>query len=398
MDPKDIRENYLLMAALADPGVDRPRPADNAVGKYEPITIGGEDLWSFVIKDIPPKSDLWLDEEVFRLHSQAREALTVADDRCLGVSQAIAMNEALFSARIEGYAISAEAVMYASYWEDSDELLTPSEKKCATEVLSLVDTCASFDNIRDQHYAVFAWARSDPKTYAGKLREVPCWIGGRMPSMAIFVPPAPKHIKKLMARFDKMMAEHKHSHESLLLAGLSHGIIETIHPFFDGNGRIGRQLISSMLSALVRVHLPISMVFYEHRTEYYKALDSIRRDGNYFTWLKFFFRCIIEACDHAKHMGRILSDARRQVETAWPGGYGNTSTKYEVSYTLYSRGVYPMCRLDMASDREAVEKMLQNGVKHGFLQECTDRLGDTFWKHTKVLELIDGDKPWLSKQ
>lgn len=136
----------------------------------------------------------------------------------------------------------------------------------------------------------------------GEFRRSQNWIGGSRPGNALYVPPPPGHVVELMSDLEKFIHADYPEYPTLVKAGLMHVQFETIHPFLDGNGRLGRLLITLLLctSGLLRhPTLYLSLYFKTHRSRYYELLQRIRSHGDWETWLEFFLDGVIHTSEHA---------------------------------------------------------------------------------------------------
>jgi Fic family protein len=135
----------------------------------------------------------------------------------------------------------------------------------------------------------------------GEIRSSQNWIGGTRPGNATYVPPPPRALGQLLGQLEKFI----HSEDELpplLRAGLVHVQFETIHPYLDGNGRIGRLLIALLLEQwklLTQPLLYLSLFFKQHRAEYYRRLDAVRTEGDFEGWLAFFLEGVAVVADEA---------------------------------------------------------------------------------------------------
>src|SRR2546426_4331371 len=171
---------------------------------------------------------------------------------------------------------------------------------------------------REIHSELLRGARGAHRT-PGEFRRTQNWIGpaGADLSSATFVPPPVPEMKEALNRFEKFL--HDDSLPVLIHTGLAHAQFETIHPFLDGNGRVGRLLITFLLCERKVLHRPLlylSHYLKMHRAEYYDRLTAIRNDGNWESWLKFFLRGIDEVSGEAITTARqifALRDEHRQA-------------------------------------------------------------------------------------
>ena len=138
----------------------------------------------------------------------------------------------------------------------------------------------------------------------GEVRTSQNWIGGTRPGKAIFVPPPPEHIADCFGDFEKFLNDEKVLLPALIKVAIAHVQFETIHPFLDGNGRLGRLLITFMLciSGLLKEPLLyLSLYFKHHRKKYYNLLQNVRETGDWDSWIKFFLTGICETSNQAFH-------------------------------------------------------------------------------------------------
>ena len=164
--------------------------------------------------------------------------------------------------------------------------------------------------IREIHAELFARGRGSDKT-PGEFRRSQNWIGGSRPATARFVP-APAHaVAECMSDLERFLHTETHGLPALLRAGLAHVQFETIHPFLDGNGRVGRLLITFLLchdGVLREPLLYLSLYFKQHRESYYELLNDVRKNGDWETWLAFFLDGVTQTAEGAVSTAqRLLS-------------------------------------------------------------------------------------------
>jgi len=170
--------------------------------------------------------------------------------------------------------------------------------------------------IKGMHRVLLSSGRGSSKS-PGEFRRAPVWLGGSRPSNARFVPPPHKEINRLMADLERFINDIPVKTPTLIKAALTHVQFETIHPFSDGNGRIGRLLISLILAAenvLDEPLLYLSLYFKAHRQTYYDLLQQVRTEGDWESWIAFFLRGVAEVADGASrtaHQLLTLFDADR---------------------------------------------------------------------------------------
>jgi Fic family protein len=146
--------------------------------------------------------------------------------------------------------------------------------------------------LRETHEVLMASGRGSGQA-PGEFRRTQNWIGGTRPGTALFVPPPPHELLRVLGEMETFIAEGDES--PIIKAGLTHAQFETIHPFLDGNGRIGRMLITMMLcdgGVLSQPILYLSLYFRRHRTAYYDALQRVRTHGDWEGWMRFYLEGI----------------------------------------------------------------------------------------------------------
>ncbi|MBI3778976.1 MAG: Fic family protein, partial [Gammaproteobacteria bacterium] len=173
---------------------------------------------------------------------------------------------------------------------------------------------------REIHEVLLAKGRGRDKL-PGEFRRSQNWIGGSRPGNAAFVPPPPELVLECMGALELFLHDQRPEIPLLIKAGLVQVQFETIHPFLDGNGRLGRLLITFLLceaNALREPILYLSLYFRKHRSAYYDMLDRVRTQGDWETWLNFFLIGVKETADQASNAARrivaLFEEHRRQVE------------------------------------------------------------------------------------
>lgn len=170
--------------------------------------------------------------------------------------------------------------------------------------------------IREVHKVLLGHGRG-AKLAPGEFRRSQVWIGGTRPGNAVFVPPPANEVDECLKHFERFLHDRPEPTPPLLKAALAHVQFETIHPFLDGNGRVGRLLIALQLAAdglLREPLLYLSLHFKEHRQTYYDLLNGVRLSGDWETWLEFFADAVVASATQA------ATSARRLLELAAADG------------------------------------------------------------------------------
>jgi Fic family protein len=289
-------------------------------GTYETKKFAGEAVRAFIPSPLPPQPDLQLDAAL-----QARiELATVSLGRLDSIASLLpdpdlfiysyVRKEALLSSQIEGTQSSlselmlfeaagapgvplddvGEVVNYVAALEHGLQLLRSGELPLSNRL------------IRAIHGRLLATGRGSDKA-PGEFRRSQNWLGGARPGTAAFVPSPPDRVPECMGDLERFL--HADSHTALLRAALAHVQFETIHPFLDGNGRVGRLLITFLLCHARILNQPLlylSLFFKQNRAEYYRLLDGVRQQGDWEAWVAFFLDGVAQTAQSAVTTAREL--------------------------------------------------------------------------------------------
>jgi Fic family protein len=291
-------------------------------GHYIPTNTAGEVVRAFVPHPLPPDPPLVVDGEMGILLDAASTALGRLD----GISSLLPdprlflytsiRKEAVLSSQIEGTQSSLSDLLRHEVDGTPSGLLAD-----VAEVSSYVDAMEhglkllaegqpiSLRMIREIHARLLAHGRGSTKQ-PGEFKRSQNWIGGSRPGNARFVPAPPELTLEAMGALEKFIHNDPVPTRPLLKAALAHVQFETIHPFLDGNGRLGRLLITFILCAegvLSQPLLYLSLHFKKHRDTYYHLLQEVRLEGNWEDWLRFFLSGVIETSQEA------VSNVRRLI-------------------------------------------------------------------------------------
>jgi Fic family protein len=173
----------------------------------------------------------------------------------------------------------------------------------------------------DAHRLLLAGARGASKQ-PGQLRRSQNWIGGTRPGNAVFVPPPPERLAELLGQLEQFIHEPEPTLPPLVRVALVHAQFETIHPFLDGNGRIGRLLIAALLEQWGLLPEPLmylSGTLKKHQREYYRLLSAVRDAGDWEAWIAFFLEAVEAAATEAERAifaiaSLVAADRRRLLE------------------------------------------------------------------------------------
>lgn len=304
-------------------------------GKWQQTTTGGETVSAFIPNPLPPYPALALDNPTVRQSlDQALHALgglgavaSVLPDPSAFL-YAYVRKEAVLSSMIEGTQSSLSDLLLFELEEapgsPMDDVTEVSNYVAAlNEGIKLMrdGLPISVRLIKNVHAKLLASGRgSDSVLSPGDFRQSQNWIGGTRPGNAAFIPPPSANVIDCMSDLEKFIHDDEASRQPLVQAGLVHVQFETIHPFLDGNGRVGRLLIALQLchsKLLPEPLLYLSLFFKKNRSEYYRLLDEVRLNGRWEEWLMFFAEAITvtsnQAVETVQRLQSLITNDRKQV-------------------------------------------------------------------------------------
>jgi Fic family protein len=296
-------------------------------GTYEITSAGGERVRAFMPNPLPPTPVLTLEAPLQQRLESALLALgrldgvsTLLPDKAL-LLYAYVRKEAVLSSQIEGTQSSLSDLLLFELDEAPgvplDDVVEVSNYVAALEhglVRLRGGLPLSNRLIREIHGVLLSRGRGSERD-PGEFRHSQNWIGGSRPGNAIFVPPPHTAVPDCMAALERFLHAEDDGLSVLVRAGLAHVQFETIHPFLDGNGRVGRLLITFLLchaGVLREPLLYLSLYFKQNRAEYYELLDHVRRDGDWEAWLAFFLEGVRVTAEGAVTTAQRLAELFRQ--------------------------------------------------------------------------------------
>lgn len=304
------------------------------LGRLVPSTlVGQERYYAYVPAPLPPNPSL----DMARLSPLVEEA-AAALSRLSGMSRLLpdrelflymyVRKEAVLSSQIEGTQSSLSDLLFHESEEAPGVPIDDvTEVSCYIDALTygmkrLEQLPVSLRLMKEMHKRLMNNTRGGDKL-PGEFRTSQNWIGGSRPGTARFVPPPPEEVMPCLDKFEKFLHDETVRYPTLVTAALAHHQFETIHPFLDGNGRLGRLLIPMILH--VRGLLPepvlyLSLYFKTHRTLYYDLLQSVRETGNWEDWIEFFLDGVKttsdQATDAALKMIHLFNEDGKKIEAS----------------------------------------------------------------------------------
>jgi len=299
----------------------------SVTGKYQVNVVGGERIEAFVPEPLPAKPPVEIKGALQRSLELALVALgrldslaTLLPDTTLFL-YAYIRKEAVLSSQIEGTQSSLSDLLLFEMDEvpgvPIDDVVEVSNYVAALEYgLQRIREGFPLSNrlIREIHGVLLSRGRGSKKS-PGEFRRSQNWMGGTRPGNAAFVPPPPELVVECMGDFERFLHDEHTDLPVLVKAGLAHVQFETIHPFLDGNGRVGRLLITFLLCHAGILHEPLlylSLYFKRNRSTYYTLLDTVRREGDWEAWIGFFIEGVRQTAEGAVDTARRLVDLFRE--------------------------------------------------------------------------------------
>ncbi|GIW13747.1 MAG: hypothetical protein KatS3mg062_1186 [Tepidiforma sp.] len=379
-------------------------------GRRELISWGGERFAAFIPLPLPPDPPLQFSAPLEHQHERALLALGRLDAVSMLLPDpdlflyGYVRREALLSSQIEGTQSSLSDLLLFELDElpgvPLDDVVEVSNYVAALELgLGLLREGLPLSNrlIRAVHGRLLATGRGAGKR-PGEFRREPVWIGGPTPATATFVPPPPEEVEQAMAELERFLNSDG-PWSALVRAGLAHVQFETIHPFLDGNGRVGRLLVVLVLAAagtLDRPLLYLSLYFKRNRDRYFALLDAVRERGTWEEWLEFFLAGVEQtaaaAVRTAQQITQLFDQDRRRVRGQ--GRAANTALRvlaaFERRPLAGTRLVAELTGLSYASADRGVQ--LLRGL--GILEEITGRRRDRLYAYRDYIALLnEGAEP-----
>jgi len=362
---------------------------------------------AFIPEPLPPKNpELEIDEELQGYLSEADISLGRLDGSIQMLPNAnffiemYVKKEAVISSQIEGTQSSLSNLL-----KKEADVIDPDTPTDVYEVSNYVramrhgldllnDLPVSVRLVREIHRELLRDVKGQEKT-PGELRKTQNWIGSESAQLrdATFVPPPPKDMVQALSDWERFL--HKLDHLPVLVKiGLAHAQFETIHPFLDGNGRVGRLLITLLLCEWNKLQKPVlylSYYFKLHRQEYYELLQNTRDSGDWESWIKFFVRGVGEVSTQATETARAIVELRERHRLLIIENFGGvTANGLRVLEKLF---LIPYITVKQIQILTSVSFAAANGLmerlrKAGILIEITGQKRNRQFEYSDYLNLF----------
>ncbi len=373
-------------------------------GEYIQQTNGYK---AFIPAPLPPNPEIRIDGEMQRLLSSADRALGRLDGSIQTLPNPdlfvlmYVRKEAVLSSQIEGTQASLSDVL-----EEEARIISGTRPNDVKEVLNYVTAMnygldrlkelpISKRLIREIHEKLLTGVRGN-NLQPGEIRQTQNWIGatGSTIREATFVPPPPNEVLNALSEFERFLHEDTQM-PILIKIGLAHAQFETIHPFLDGNGRVGRLLITFLLCEQKVLETPllyISHYFKSNRQRYYDLLQAIRDHGEWEEWLKFFLEGVALVSNQATEMARKIVGLREEHRNIISTKFGRIgSNGIIVLEHLFQRpfiSVNQIAKL-LKISYPAASTLVAKFIEFDLLEEVTGNARNRKYRYSKYINLFD---------
>jgi len=376
---------------------------DKRIGTYiESSVVGGESFKAYLPKPLPPEPPLDM-SSLYPLLDKASTALGRLDGLSIVLPSTslflymYVRKEALLSSQIEGTQSSLSDLLLFEIDETPGALIDDvTEVSCYVAAMNyglerLRELPLSLRLIKEIHAKLMNNARGGRKM-PGEFRQSQNWIGGARPGNAIFVPPPHEKLMECMGDLENFLHDEKPL-PALIKAGLAHVQFETLHPFLDGNGRLGRLLITLILCAegvLKQPLLYLSLYFKANRATYYNHLQSVRETGDWESWLAFFLTGVIntadQAIDTAQTILALFDHDHQKIEASNKSAAAvATVFRYMQSHPVTNTtSIKEHCNISLPTVLRSVQALEELGI----IKEVTGKARHKIFVYTEYLELL----------
>ncbi len=375
-------------------------------GYYTTISTVGEKARAFVPSPLPPDPAILISSDIRRTLDSALIALGRLDSASAFIPDINLLlylyirKEAVLSSQIEGTQSSLSDLLLFELSE-TPGVTIDDVKEVSNYVAALTHGMERLKNgfplsnrlVREMHEILLSSGRGSEKQ-PGEFRKSQNWIGGTCPGNAVFIPPPPELLIECMSDLEKFLNSQTKEIGIIEKAALAHAQFETIHPFLDGNGRIGRLLITLLLYHDGVLSLPLlylSLYFKTNRSLYYEHLRKIRSEGNWESWILFFAQAVVQTAEQctetAKKLIKLIADDQRVVLDL--GRISGSVTRVfqeiikrpvtDMTYLVKTTGLVP----------NTVLKVLKTLETTGIMKEITGKNRNRAYAYVKYIEIMN---------
>lgn len=381
------------------------------LGNYETTSVAGERVRAFMPPPLPPVPPLDITPERHDLLEKANRSLGRLD----GVASLFpdpglflymyVRKEALLSSQIEGTQSSlSDLLLFES--EELPGVPLDDVEEVSQYVMAMNHGLErlrgglplSLRLIKEIHQTMLSTGRGSKKA-PGEFRTSQNWIGGSRPGNAAFVPPPPHRVAECMGLLGKFLHDDPVKTPLLVKAALAHVQFETIHPFLDGNGRVGRLLITLLLcaeGALAQPMLYLSLYFKTRRDAYYDLLQRVRTEGAWEEWLDFFLAGVIDTTDQAVRTAQRVLELFRGDRARIEKLGRAAASALRLHHAFQQRAILsiPRAAKRVGVSQPTITASMAHLTKLGIVRESTGRKRRKLYVYEAYLNILgEGTEP-----
>lgn len=384
---------------------------DRTTGNYIEASLTGLRYRAFIPHDLPPDPPIAWTPELESLRDKANRALGRLDgitgilpNTHLFLYQYV-RKEAVLSSQIEGTRSSLSDLLLFEM-EEAPGVPMDDVREVSNYVAAMNHGLErirsgfpiSLRLLREIHDVLLRGGRGEDKE-PGQFRRAQVWLGGPSPAQAEFVPPPPERLMACLDPFERFLHDQPEPMPLLTKAGLAHVQFETIHPFKDGNGRLGRLLITLLLCANEVLRDPmlyLSLYFKQHRQLYYDRLQAVRTKGDWEGWLSFFYEGIYEtaqlAVTTAQRLLKLFEDDRQQLQAL--GKAAGSAIRLQQLMQSNPIITVPSAARELSLSKTAVNNALNRMAEVGLVRELTGQARYRIFAYNQYLNILaEGTEP-----
>lgn len=375
-------------------------------GHFLTISTVGDRVQAFVPKPLPPTPPISWPSNLRQKYEEALLALGRLDSISLLLPDTplflytYIRKEAVLSSMIEGTQSSlSDLLMFELEQEPGvplEDVLEVSNYVAALNygIKRMAEGMPiSLRLLKEIHAVLLSRGRGQHQT-PGEFRRSQNWIAGTRPGNAVYVPPPSNMVLECMGSLELFLHDQPEATPVLLKAALAHVQFETIHPFLDGNGRLGRLLITLLLGAHKALQEPwlyLSLYFKTYRKQYYELLNRVRFDGDWEAWLDFFCDAVIVTATQSVQSVRQLVDLsnknREKISALGRAAY----TTQQVHRLLLER---PIASVNWLAEKSGishptVNKALNHLMKLGIVKEMTQQKRNRLFSYAEYIDIMN---------
>lgn len=375
-------------------------------GEYIIRRTGDEEVRSFVPDPLPPEPPLQINTELREIHDRALLALgrldsvtTLLPDTDLFLYTYV-RREAVLSSQIEGTQSTLSDLLLFEL-EEAPGVPLDDVKEVSAYVVAMEHGLSRLHQnfplsnrlLREIHAVLLSTSGRGSGKDPGNFRRSQNWIQGTRPGNALFVPAPPHLVQESMAELERFLHDKKEKTPALIKAALAHVQFETIHPFLDGNGRVGRLLITLILcneDVLRAPLLYLSLYLKEHRTRYFDLLMAVRNEGDWEAWLKFFMEGVRRMADGAVSTAKNLHAIAEEDRAIIHSLRRQSGSALRIHQLLVQRPLVSITFLVDATNltTPTVTSAVQALQDLGMVKEITGRKRNRFFSYDRYMKIL----------